>query len=40
MRQRKNKRVRKAVRFYKVVFRFHEPFKVRVGAHPTPIYAC
>jgi hypothetical protein len=29
MRQRRHKRVRKAVRFYKVCFQFREPFKAR-----------
>jgi hypothetical protein len=29
MRQRRHKRVRKAVRFYKVCYQFREPFKAR-----------
>lgn len=29
MRQRRNKRVRKAVNFYKVCYQFREPFKAR-----------
>jgi len=32
MRQRRHKRVRKAVRFYKVCFQFREPFKARALA--------
>jgi hypothetical protein len=37
MRQRRHKRVRKAVRFYKVCFQFREPFKARARVDAAPI---
>jgi len=36
MRQRRHKRVRKAVRFYKVCFQFREPFKARALTPSSP----
>lgn len=38
MRQRRNKRVRKAVSFYKVCYQFREPFKVRSQYHVIIFY--